>query len=80
MTTITPGMRIAGFEVLSIVPGKRAIVSCGCGATHVISIEALLDGSAACAARPLPPDRRMALQTEITERRAKRDRDWRPGR
>lgn len=51
---IKPGDHINGVEVLSIDPvGKRAVVACPCGSTHLVSVEALAAGQVACpAARP----------------------------
>jgi hypothetical protein len=49
--TIKPGDRLHGVEVLSLDPlGKRAIVSCGCGQTHLVGVEALVAGQVICPA------------------------------
>ena len=51
--TIKPGDRLHGVEVLSIDPlGKRAAISCGCGQTHLVGVEALVAGHVICPARP----------------------------
>jgi len=79
-TMITLGTFVGGYQILSLAAGgKTAIVTCRCGGTHAVSVEALLAGWS-CPARPLPPDRRMALAQESDERQRRADRDWRPGR
>jgi hypothetical protein len=66
-STITPGQRIGAWEILSVDPsGKRAVVNCPCQNTHVFSTEALLNGTATCAAIPQRTGRRRDL------------RNWRP--
>jgi hypothetical protein len=47
---------VDGFQVLSVDPaGKRAVVSCSCGGTHVVGVEALRNGSIVCHATALSP-------------------------
>jgi hypothetical protein len=61
---VTVGQNLNGFRVLSIISnGRRAIVSCRCGGTHVVGTEALQSGIA-CAAAPLLPNMREALRAE----------------
>lgn len=79
--TLTPGRRFGGFQVLSTdAIGKRAVVACRCGSTHVFSAEALLNGSAACVAVGRTAQQIEAQRTEIEQRKKRRDlKDWRPG-
>jgi hypothetical protein len=58
---LTEAEKTDRFEVLSLDPnGKLACVSCRCGAAHIFGIEALLNGSATCAAMPLTRKQRVA--------------------
>jgi hypothetical protein len=50
-TQILPGTRVRNFQVLSVdETGKRISVSCACGHTRVVGVEALLSGAATCPA------------------------------
>ena len=56
--TIKPGDRLHDIEVLSIdATGKRCVVLCPCGNTHLYSVEALLAGQVLCPARPSKKER-----------------------
>jgi hypothetical protein len=69
---LTVGQRINGFEVLSILSkGRRAIVACGCGGTHVVGTEALQNGIA-CAAAPLSRQMREAFRAEAVQQERRR--------
>jgi hypothetical protein len=50
-TQILPGNRLGNFQVLAVdETGKRISVSCACGHTNIVGIEALLSGTATCPA------------------------------
>lgn len=52
-TKIAAGDVIHGVQILSVDPlGRRCVVLCGCGQTHVWSVEALTANQVACPARP----------------------------
>jgi hypothetical protein len=72
---ITVGQRISNWDVLSVDPsGKRVCCSCVCKAVRILSVAALLDGTAtpSCGCRPLSPQQREELRAE--QMRAAADR------
>ena len=84
MTTIAPGTRFHGFEVLSVDPdGKRVCVKCPCRAVHIFSVEALLDGTATCVAVKPTTEQMNARRNEKAQAQHQRrggGYDWRPRR
>jgi hypothetical protein len=81
--TIVPGMRIRNWEVMSVDPnGKRACASCVCGAVRILSVAALLDGTASpsCGCRQLSREQGDALRREAEQQERRREQKrWRPG-
>jgi hypothetical protein len=78
--TGAPGQRIHGFEVLSLDPtGKRVCIGCPCGNEHIFGVEALLAGSATCAAMPLTAQQQKARRVVRFRWRVQALKDWRPG-
>jgi hypothetical protein len=74
--TITPGQRVGNWEILSVDPsGKRVCCACVCGTVRILSVAALLDGTAtpSCGCRPLTPAQRSELRAE--QARAAADRE-----
>ena len=84
VNAVLPGQHIGQFEILSINPsGRRAIVGCRCGSTHVFSTESLLAGAATCPVLPLTKTQLHAIYAEIRARNRLKEtqtalRDWRP--
>lgn len=57
-TAIKVGDRLSGVEVLSLDQlGKRVLVRCECGNTHVFGAEALAAGQEFCPSRPNKKER-----------------------
>jgi hypothetical protein len=74
--TIVPGRRVGNWEALSVDPsGKRACCSCVCGTVRILSVAALLDGTAtaSCGCRPLTPKQREELRAEQARQLADRE-------
>ena len=72
-TKVAAGDVINGVQILSVDPlGRRCAVACGCGATHVWSVDALIANQVACrggaAARPnqIAPPGRATQGAEMT--------------
>lgn len=79
--TITAGMRFRSGEVLSVDPtGKRAVIACCCGGTHIVGIEALLNDALACSAISWTPEQIARHREEKRQQRRARDlrKAWRP--
>jgi hypothetical protein len=73
--TIVPGSHFGAFTVVSIdAIGKRAVVTCRCGGTHVYSVESLRNGTAVCHAAGPTPAQRAALRIEAAARQ--REHRW----
>jgi hypothetical protein len=79
VSTIIPGAKFGCWEVLSVDPtGKRACCSCACGGVHIVSIDALCAGTAACAAVPWTRAQIAVRQAEnLRQRRARDLKEWR---
>jgi hypothetical protein len=71
-------MRINGFQVLfTDASGKRVVVGCPCGSTHIVGAASLLDGSAICTAVRWSRQQIEVRRAEIDQRRRRRELDWR---
>jgi hypothetical protein len=83
VNAVLPGRRVGPFEILSVDPnGRRAIVGCRCGSTHIFSTESLLAGAAACAVLPPTKAQREQMRAAIREQNDSKElaalRDWKP--
>ena len=78
---IAPGQRVSNWEILSLDPGgKRACCSCTCGAVRILSVAALLDGTASpsCGCQQLSRGQSDALRREAEQQERRREQqDWR---
>jgi hypothetical protein len=81
--TITAGMRIGNWEVLSVDPtGKRACCGCVCETVRILSTAALLDGTASpsCGCQQLSRQQSEVLRQEAEKQQRRcEQKDWRPG-
>jgi hypothetical protein len=75
--------RRASWEILSVDPsGKRVCCSGVCGTVRILSVAALLDGTAApsCGCRKLSGEQLDALRREAEQQERRREQKlWRPG-
>jgi hypothetical protein len=81
--TVMVGQRVGNWEVLPVDPnGKRACCSCACKAVRILSVAALLDGTASpsCGCRQLSREQSDARRREAEEQEQRPEQArWRPG-
>jgi hypothetical protein len=84
VTTIVPGQRVGAWEIISVDPnGKRVCCSCVCKAVRILSVAALLDGTASpsCGCQQLSREQQRMLRAEAEQQQRRRDlKDWRPSK
>jgi hypothetical protein len=87
MTTTSPstsalptGKRVNHWNIISVdQTGKRVVAQCQCGAVQQIAASAL--HKTRCAnCQPVSAAQRKEIREDETQRRARRERDWRPQR
>jgi hypothetical protein len=78
------GDHIGAWTVVNVDPaGAQCVCLCRCGATRILAVGALVDGTAApsCGCQPLSRKQKRAQREGFAEdQRRQSIRDWKPGR